>query len=240
MPLLERLGVNVQRAKLLVGYKGDEGRRIGAVGGFEERARGDVEEVRRQILNDFGHVEGWFGFGGEDRGTEADESAEREETSQLTAIACMNAFHPAEVDRVAVAAVEAGFATSLEDCSGVLYLTGAVREEGLQAALQKGMKVACVGHQVCELWGIAYLAARARETWPDLQVEVVDEEEVKPIPRVKTTEEVKPLSKKKDRMGDDKGRTKGINKKRKTAGEGVESTEAGSVLVQREGNVSNP
>jgi hypothetical protein len=237
MPLLERLGVNIQEAKLLVGYKGNEGRRIGAVGGFEERARGNVEEVRRQILKEFGHVEGWFGFGSEDGGTEAEGNAEKEKTSQFTAIACMNAFHPAEVDRVAVAAVEAGFATSLEDCSGVLYLTGAVREEGLQAALQKGMKVACVGHQVCEFWGIAYLAERVRETWPDLQVEVVDEEEVKAIPRVKTTKEMKAVSKKKDGLGDDKERA---NKKRKTAGEGVESTEAENVLVQRMEDPSNP
>jgi putative NIF3 family GTP cyclohydrolase 1 type 2 len=231
MPLLERLGVEVSEAKLLVGYKGDEGRRIGAVGGFEATARGHVEEVRKRILQEFGHVEGWFGFDDEDRGTEADGNAEREKTSQLTAIACMNAFHPAEVERVAVAAVEAGFATSLEDCSGVLYLTGAVREEGLEAALQKGMKVACVGHQVCEFWGIAYLAERVRETWPDLQVEVVDEEEVKPIPRAKTTKEVKPLTKKKGEMGNVKETTKAVNKKRKTAGEGVEPTEAEVVLL---------
>jgi hypothetical protein len=190
-----------------------------------------VKEIRRQILQEFGHVEGWVGFGDENRGTEADGNAEREMASQLTAIACMNAFHAAEVERVAVAAVEAGFATSPEDCSGVLYLTGVVREEGLQAALQKGMKVACVGHQACEVWGIAYLAERVRETWPDLQVEVVDEEEVKPIPRAKTTKEVKPLTKTKGGNGDDKEMTKGVNKKRKTAGEGLESTEAEAVLV---------
>jgi putative NIF3 family GTP cyclohydrolase 1 type 2 len=231
MPLLERLGVNVREAKLIVGYKSDEGRRIGAVGRFEEGARGNVKEIRRQILQEFGHVEGWVGFGDENRGTEADGNAEREMASQLTAIACMNAFHAAEVERVAVAAVEAGFATSPEDCSGVLYLTGVVREEGLQAALQKGMKVACVGHQACEVWGIAYLAERVRETWPDLQVEVVDEEEVKPIPRAKTTKEVKPLTKTKGGNGDDKEMTKGVNKKRKTAGEGLESTEAEAVLV---------
>jgi hypothetical protein len=231
MPLLKRLGVNVQEAKLIVGYKGDEGRRIGAVGGLEVTARGNVEDVRRRILQEFGHVEGWFGFGGEDGGTEADGNAERETASQLTAIACMNAFHPAEVERVAVAAVEAGFATSLEDCSGILYLTGAVREEGLEAALQKGMKVACVGHQACEVWGIAYLAEKVRETWPDLHVEVVDEEEVKPIPKVKATKEVKPLTKKKGGLRDNKEMTKGVNKKRKTAGEGVESTEAEAILV---------
>jgi hypothetical protein len=225
MPLLKRLGVNIQEAKLLVGYKGDEGRRIGAVGGFMERALGNVEEVRRKISMEFGHVEGWFGFSDDDRGTEVGESIEREEAGKLTAIACMNAFHPAEVDRVAVAAVEAGFATSLEDCSGIIYLTGAVREEGLQAALQKGMKVACVGHQACEVWGIAYLAERVRETWPDLRVEVVDEEEVKPIPQMKAKREVKTPSNKKDGMRMDKERTKGVNKKRKTADGEVDPVE---------------
>ena len=203
MPLLKKLGVNVREAKLLVGYKGDDGRRIGAVGGFESRMGDNIDEVRRKIAKEFGHVEDWFGFGDEGRGAEVSEYGEREKASGLTAIACMNAFHPAEVERVAVAAVEAGFATSLEDSSGVLYLTGAVREEGLQAALQKGMKVACVGHQACEVWGVAYLAERVRETWPELQVEVVDEEEVKPIPKVKVRKEVKTVAKKKDGMRND-------------------------------------
>ena len=102
----------------------------------------------------------------------------------------MNAFHPAEVDRVASVAVEAGLATSLEDCSGLLYLTGAVREEGLEAALQKGMKVVCVGHRLCEAWGIAYLAEKVKERWPEVDVQVVDEEEVKLPPKEK--KEVKP------------------------------------------------
>jgi putative NIF3 family GTP cyclohydrolase 1 type 2 len=230
IPLLARLGVNVQEAKLLVGYKGDEGRRIGAVGGFERKTAGKVDEVRRKILSEFRHMEGWFGFGDEDRGAEVSEGAEREKACELTAIACMNAFHPAEVDRVAVAAVEAGFATSPEDCSGILYLTGAVREEGLQAALQKGMKVACVGHQACEVWGIAYLAERVRDTWPDLQVEVVDEEEVKHMPQVKAKKEVKSLSKQKGGMRDGKERTKGVNKTADEERE-VDSVKAGRLLV---------
>jgi len=225
LPLLERLGVNVREAKLLVGYKGDKGRRIGAVAGFEERARGSAEEIKIKVLQEFGHVEGWFGFGGEHRGTENGEESERQSVGDLTAIACMNAFHPAEVERVAAGAVEAGFATSLEDCSGVLYLTGAVREEGLQAALQKGMKVACVGHLACEIWGIAYLTERVREMWPDVRVEVVNEEEVKPIPSVK---EVKPSSKHNDGPKNDKERAKGVTKKRKTKEGAVDPIEAGS------------
>ena len=228
IPLLERFGVNVRDAKLLVGYKGDEGRRIGAVGGFEKRAGGNIEEVRRRVLREFGHVEGWFGFSDEDSGTE---NVEEKKTVELTAIACINAFHPAEVDRVAAAAVDAGFATSLKDCSGVMYLTGAVREEGLQAALQKGMKVACVGHLACEIWGIAYLAERVRETWPDVRVEVVDEEEVKPIPRVKAKKEVHVLSEQKDGLGHERERTKGVNKKRRTADGEVNSIGAEKLLV---------
>jgi hypothetical protein len=223
--------VNIRGAKLLVGYKGDEGRRIGAVGGFERKEQGDVGEVRRQILKEFGHVEGWFGLDSEVRENDDCDNAEGGYAGELTAIACMNAFHPAEVDRVAVAAVEAGFATSLEDCSGILYLTGAVREEGLQAALQKGMKVACVGHQACEVWGIAYLAERVRGTWSDMRVEVVNEEEIKPMPRVKVVREVKVSSKQKDGMRDDKELIQGINKKRKTAGDRLEPIGADDTLV---------
>jgi hypothetical protein len=48
---------------------------------------------------------------------------------------------------------------------------------------------------------------------------------------------VKTVSKKKDGLGDDKERA---NKKRKTAGEGVESTETENVLVQRMEDPSNP
>jgi hypothetical protein len=117
------------------------------------------------------------------------------ESGKITSIACMNAFHPAEVERVAAAAVEAGLAASLEDCSGVLYLTGAANDEGVEAALKKRMKVVCVGHRLCEVWGIAYLADRVRERWPGVEVQVVDEEAAKPPPKEK--KEVKPKSNKK-------------------------------------------
>lgn len=199
------------------------------MGGLERTGR-NVEEVRKKVLTEFGHVEGWFGHSSGGHEVDVVENAGKAEANELTAIACMNAFHPAEVDRVAVAAVEAGFAISLEDCSGVLYLTGAVREEGLQAALQKGMKVACVGHQACEVWGFAYLAERVREMWPDLRVEVVDEEEIKPIPRVRAKEEVRLWSKQKDGLGHGKEKTKGVKKKRKTADEGVGLIERVGIL----------
>ncbi|KAM0718067.1 hypothetical protein Q7P37_006399 [Cladosporium fusiforme] len=146
--LLQKLGLDAERATVLTGYKGDEGRRIGAVAGV----RGVLEEEG-----------GWFGF--------AD--------GEVKAVACMNAFHPNEVERVASVAVASGFADDVGRCEGLVYLTGAVREEGLKAALEKGMRVVCVGHRLCEVWGVRYLAERVREMWPALEVRVVDEEEGK-------------------------------------------------------------
>lgn len=198
---MARLGTNIggDRAKVLVGYKGDESRRIGVVAGFDEPGVG-VEEMKERVKREFGDLEGeggWFGFDHQaeasvNDGVAAGTNKSFEKSTKITAIACMNAFHSAEVDRVAAATVEAGFTSSLEDCSGVLYLTGAAREEGLQAALHKGMRVVCVGHRICEVWGVAFLAERVREKWPAMKVEVVDEEEAKPEPKVKvpvTTEQ---------------------------------------------------
>lgn len=157
-------------ARVLVGYKGDEGRRVGVVVGGEVVG---VGELRDRVRREFGRFEdeggAWFGDW-EDR------------SATVRAVACMNAFHPEEVERVALAAVEAGWAQSVEICSGVVYLTGAVREEGLMAAQEKGMRVVCVGHRVCEAWGVRFLAERVREQWPGLDVRVVDEEEVA-VPR---------------------------------------------------------
>jgi len=207
LALLERLGANVQDPRVLVGYKGDEGRRIGVVAGFGETGNDELEmdDVKGRIVAQFGDLHGegaWFGFDessqevSNDNATLPDEEVKK--PSKISSIACMNAFHPAEVDRVAGIAVESGLAASLEDCSGLLYLTGAVREEGLAAALQKGMKVVCVGHRLCEVWGIAYLAEKVKERWPEVEVQVVDEEEVKPP--MKEEKEVKPPLKEKKGM----------------------------------------
>ena len=204
LALLQRLGANVRDPKVLVGYKGDEGRRIGVVAGFGETGKEELgtEDVKRRIIAQFGDLQGegdWFGFNDSaqevvnDDGTSSSNEIKR--SSKITSIACMNAFHPAEIDRVATAAVKAGLVPSLDDCSSLIYLTGAVREEGLEAALQKGMKVVCVGHRLCEVWGIAYLAEKVKEKWPQVDVQVVDEEEVKPPPKEK--KEVKPQGKKK-------------------------------------------
>lgn len=67
--------------------------------------------------------------------------------------------------------------------SHVLYLTGAVREPGLLAAQKRGMAVVCVGHRVCEEWGIRHIARLLREEWPGLIVDEVLEDESE-VPQV--------------------------------------------------------
>lgn len=245
LALIERLGADVENAKVLVGYKGDEGRRIGLVAGFgADGSQGlEIDDVKGRIVIEFGDLrnEGeWFGF---DDATENEKKISNDEETghdrprgngKITSIACMNAFHPAEVDRVAAAAVEAGFATSVEDCSGLVYLTGAVREEGLQAALQKGMKVVCVGYRLCEVWGIGCLAEKVKERWPDVDVQVVDEEEELPPPREKKVVKAAPRSGKqtgKKTEQSDSGEAKGtqVSKKRRTGS--VENEEDGGVML---------
>jgi putative NIF3 family GTP cyclohydrolase 1 type 2 len=231
LALLERLGANLQDPKVLVGYKGDEGRRIGVVAGFGESGREELEmdDMKARIIAQFGDLQGeggWFGFDDPDQKLVGDGEAmpenEIKTPSRITSIACMNAFHPAEIDRVADAAVGAGLATSVENCSGLLYLTGAVRDEGLEAASQKGMKVVCVGHRLCEVWGIAYLAEKVKEKWPEVEVQVVDEEEAKPPPREK--KEVRPQGKEK---------TKNMPKPKQQEHDGVSENEAKPMVKRR-------
>lgn len=248
LALLARLGANVEDPKVLVGYKGDEGRRIGVVAGFGETGKDELEfdDVKGRIIAQFGDLHGegaWFGFDGPSQKAIDNDGASPEEQdkepSKITSIACMNAFHPAEVDRVATVAVETGLVTSLEDCSGLLYLTGAVREEGLEAALQKGMKVVCVGHRLCEVWGIAYLAEKVKERWPEVDVQVVDEEEMKPplkekkevIPRnsKKTKNVSKPKPKQQEHNGVRANEAIPMPKRRRTESEGKDN-EGGVML----------
>lgn len=244
LALLKRLGADVESAKVLVGYKGDEGRRIGIVAGFYGNGiQGlEIDEIKGRIVIEFGDLQNegeWFGF---DDATENEKKISNDEETghdrprgngKVTSIACMNAFHPAEVDRVATAAVETGFATSVEDCSGLVYLTGAVREEGLQAALQKGMKVVCVGHRLCEVWGIGYLASKVKERWPDVDVQVVDEEEELPPPREKQVVKAAPNSGKKKDKKEQRGRLETqeaqVTKKRRMSGE--DDAEDGGVML---------
>jgi len=179
---------------LVQGYKGDPERRIGVVAG----ARGSVgwEEMRERVLREFGgegEVEGCFGFEDESRngGKESwaaegggvkleldDRHGDADDVCKGVAI--MNAFHPEEVDRVIAMAQDQGLVSDNNDCSQLLYLTGAVREPGLVYAREKRMKVICVGHKVCELWGIRYLAQWIREKYPAVEVIEIDEEEEPP------------------------------------------------------------
>lgn len=202
---------------------------------FGETSRESLEldDIKGRIIAEFGDLQGegaWFGFDGISQNV-SDNGVK--EPSKVTSIACMNAFHPAEVERVAVAAVEAGLAASIEDCSGLLYLTGAANQEGIEAALQKGMKVVCVGHRLCEVWGIGYLADKGREKWPDVDVQVVDEEEIKPPPKEK--KEVKP-------QGNKKGKTASKQQMQKDAleaevGRDIKKRRTSSEYKDEEGGV---
>ncbi|KAJ3039835.1 hypothetical protein HDV00_011744 [Rhizophlyctis rosea] len=163
--LADRLGVDVGKAACLAGYKGDPARRIGLVGAV----RGHAQELCDKIREDFSGCEGVFGIDL----TNSDRP--------IRVLAIMNAFHPEEVERVLTAAVEKGWIASQDDGSDVLYLTGAVREPGLAAAMEKRMAVVCVGHRPCEEWGIKYLASRLREEFNVLKVEEIYEGE-EPLP----------------------------------------------------------
>lgn len=174
--LAAKLGMVVDRAGIIQGYKGDPDRTIGIVGPLDTAtARG---MLKAQVETEFGSFDGAFGFeDGNAEGKEDKELATGEEYHETRCVAIMNAFHPDEVDKVAALAVGMGLAPTMEDCRGVLYLTGAVREPGLEAARKKDMAVVCVGHRTCEEWGIRHLGRVIRERWPGLQVQEVLEME---------------------------------------------------------------
>ncbi|KAI0471021.1 hypothetical protein GGR56DRAFT_678299 [Xylariaceae sp. FL0804] len=163
------LGVDTRRSTVIRGYKGDPDRTIGIVGPVPGVPRAKLLKV---ITAEFPEVEGAFGF---------DDDAERElmvnSKRDIEAVAIMNAFHPDEVDRVATAAQAMGHLSSSWDCGKILYLTGAVRERGLQDAKERDMAVVCVGHRPCEEWGIRYLAQLLRHKWPSMNVDVILEDE---------------------------------------------------------------
>ncbi|KAK7936139.1 hypothetical protein PG985_001634 [Apiospora marii] len=172
------LGMVLDKAGAIQGYKGDPDRTIGIVGPLDT-AR-DRATLRAQLETEFGSFEGAFGFEDDNGAEEADNkevAPSGEKDHVIRCVAIMNAFHPEEVDQVAALAAGMGLAPSLEDCQGVLYLTGAVRAPGLAAARGKGMAVVCVGHRTCEEWGIRHLGRLLRERWPGLQVRAVLEAE---------------------------------------------------------------
>lgn len=187
--LAERLGMKVDGGEGVVqGYKGDPDRRIGIVAEVGDAV--GWPEMKERVLGEFGgqgEVEGCFGFDAEEswpaEGGGVKLQPNGDAGDACKAVAIMNAFHPEEVDRVIAMAQDQGIVSDCkdcEDCTQLLYLTGAVREPGLVYAREKRMKVICVGHKVCELWGIRYLAQRIREEYPALEVIEVDEEEEPP------------------------------------------------------------
>lgn len=163
MALASRLGMAIERAFCIQGYKGDPDRRIGIVGVLV----GDhtVNTLRSIIETEMGVADIY-------QNTESSSRA-------IRAVAIMNAFTPDEVARVVATAVEAGIVQS-DDASGLLYLTGQPRQLGLQAAASVKMPVVCVGHRPCEEWGIRFLGHQLRQTWPDLAVHLIFEDEVPP------------------------------------------------------------
>ncbi|KAK6815719.1 hypothetical protein PG987_016485 [Apiospora arundinis] len=145
--LAAKLDMDVAASAVIQGYKGDPDRTIAIVGPLNTPVA--RRTLRSQLEKEFGSFEAAYGFD-EDEGTGEPSTGEDQ---SISCIAIMNAFHPEEVDQVAKLAVGMGLAPNINDCRGVLYLTGAVREPGLEAALKKGMAVVCVGHRTCEEWG---------------------------------------------------------------------------------------
>ncbi|KAK8201971.1 hypothetical protein M8818_005496 [Zalaria obscura] len=162
--LATRLGIDVDNAVCLQGYKGDPERRIGLVGQVSGKT---FASLAKEISKEFRCEPEIFGHH-EDGANEQD----------ITTVAIMNAFHPDEVERVLEQAHQKGWLPNgAGDGSGVLYLTGQPRPPGLQRAMERGMKVVCVGHLQAEEWGIEYLAQKVRQEFPMLEVEEIYEPE---------------------------------------------------------------
>jgi putative NIF3 family GTP cyclohydrolase 1 type 2 len=160
--LAKRLGVNVGNCLCVQGYKGDPERRIGLVGQVAVRLEDLLARIHRE-------------FGG------ACELAQEGLSDEIHIVAIMNAFNGDEVHRVLEMAQQIA---PEEDGRHMLYLTGQPRVAGLEAAKALGMSVACVGHRQAEDWGIRYIAAQLRATFPKARVEEVYEEEI-PVVREK-------------------------------------------------------
>ncbi|KAH6645281.1 hypothetical protein BKA67DRAFT_541514 [Truncatella angustata] len=163
--LAVRLDMAVDRAGCIQGYKGDPDRRIGIVAPLLHSQT--LSTLQNTIQVEVGAADAHESAGG---------------SGQIVqAIAIMNAFGPDEVGRAVSAAREAGILQQ-GDASGLLYLTGQPRELGLREAKNLNMPVVCVGHQSCEEWGVRYLAYLLQQTWTELGVHTIFEDE---IPSVK-------------------------------------------------------
>ncbi|KAF2233251.1 hypothetical protein EV356DRAFT_503840 [Viridothelium virens] len=189
--LASHLGLDVERgeSRCVQGYKGDAERKIGIVG---------LLDRPESVVVMLGRVRGEFGGEGElflppvsgrnvvaDAKIEAetavvDQQAQGLSDRQIKVLAIMNAFHAEEVRRVIDVSVEARWTAAESAGKEILYLTGAARPYGLEAAAAHDMSAFCVGHLACEKWGIRFLADRMREEFPGLDVqEIYEEEEIK-------------------------------------------------------------
>tara|TARA_R110002003_G_scaffold288_16_gene18481 strand:+ start:7165 stop:7650 length:486 start_codon:yes stop_codon:yes gene_type:complete len=160
--------MNVQSSACVQGYKGDPERKIGIVGQVSMRR----DLLLRRIRDEFGEAE----------------LAHDGLSDEIRAVAIMNAFNEDEVHRVVETAIQQSWAAADDDAPGkhILYLTGQPRVAGMEAAKALGMTVACVGHRPAEDWGIRYLAARLRTSFPNVSIEEVYEAEE---PRIKEQKE---------------------------------------------------
>ena len=192
------------------GYKGDPERKIGIVGRLLEEEGEGAAAVFARIRREFGE-EGEL-FLPSDRasqsprsppaaGAGADAAAGAEKggvltqpvggagDSQVRVLAVMNAFHAEEIQRVISLSVEAGWISPSSQGREILYLTGAPRPYGLEAAAANGMPAVCVGHLACEKWGLRWLAEQVRKEYSGLDVlEIYEEEEVSEDAREKGDE----------------------------------------------------
>ena len=156
--LAGRLGLDVDQAVCVQGYKGDVERKIGVVGQVSLRR----DALEKRITQEFGAVEAIY------EGI----------SDGIRVVAIMNAFNLSEVRRVLNMAQERGWIPEGEDSGRqVLYLTGQAREGGLIAAKECGMSVVCVGHRSAEEWGIRYMSAALRTAFPGVRVKELYEEE---------------------------------------------------------------
>lgn len=169
--LARRLDIDVDGAICIKGYKGEPERKIGLVGRLRTpTALSVIVDTVRREFNGQGELHEHVPVGPE--GEDPSSSS-----SKIEVIAIMNAFHAEEVDRVMDVASDAKWVGDVGDGSQVLYLTGAAREPGLEAAARVNMPAVCVGHRACEEWGISYLAEVMRRRWPELDIVTVLEDE---------------------------------------------------------------
>ncbi|KAM0813973.1 hypothetical protein AB5N19_13975 [Seiridium cardinale] len=166
--LASRLGMVLDQAVCIQGYKGDPERRIGIVCPLSTDQT--VSSLQIAIVAEMGIADVYESTGGS--------------SQPIQAVAIMNAFGPDEVARAIAAAEEAGLVQA-GNASGLLYLTGQPREPGLQAAREAHMPVVCVGHRPAEEWGIRFLAELLQQSFAGLVVHVVMEDEI-PVPKKST------------------------------------------------------